>query len=72
MSGNSVDPDQMLHSAASDQSLHSLLSTVFPNTESKYGSLIKMSPPEIILDQPLLGYTLFQKGEKNSLTVLPL
>ena len=29
---NSVDPDQMLHSAASDQGLHCLLRLVFPNT----------------------------------------
>ena len=29
---NSVDPDQMLHSAASDLGLHSLLRPVIPNT----------------------------------------
>ena len=34
---NSVDPDQTPHSAASDQRLHCLLRTVFPNTLNKCG-----------------------------------
>ena len=34
---NSVDPDQMLHSVASDLDLHNLLRSVSPNTKSKYG-----------------------------------
>ena len=30
---NSVDPDQMLHSAASDQGLHCLLKPVYMNSQ---------------------------------------
>ena len=36
---NSVDPDEMLHSAASHLGLHCLLRPVSPNTYGKYGSL---------------------------------
>ena len=35
---NSVDPDQMLHFAASDLGLHCLLRHVCPNTEGYYGN----------------------------------
>ena len=38
---NRVDPDQMLHSAASDLGLHCLLRPICPNTKSKYGNMIK-------------------------------
>ena len=34
---NSVDPDQMLHSAASDLGLHCLLRYVCPNIDCCYG-----------------------------------
>ena len=34
---NSVDPDQMPHSVASDQGLHCLFGPVCPNTKVKYG-----------------------------------
>ena len=37
---NSVDPDQMPHSAASDLGLYCLLWPVCPNTSSYYGSPI--------------------------------
>ena len=43
-SANSVDPDQMLHSAASDQSLHCLpliQQFLLPSTDSKTDSLIE-------------------------------
>ena len=35
---NSVDPDQMLHSAASDQGLHCLQRTIYLNTKGCYGT----------------------------------
>ena len=44
----SVDPDQQ-RSAASDLGLHCSQRPVFPNTWSKYGSVIKSNPSEIIL-----------------------
>ena len=51
---NSVAPDQMPHSVASDLGLHCLLRPVFPTTSSKYSTLIKFNPPlEIIQDLPL-------------------
>ena len=34
---NSVDPDQMPHSVASDLGLHSLLRPVCPNSKGYYG-----------------------------------
>ena len=34
---NNVDPDEMLHSAASHLGLHCLLRPVFPNTYDRYG-----------------------------------
>ena len=34
---NSVDPDQMLHSAASDLGLHCLQRPICPSTEGNYG-----------------------------------
>ena len=37
---NSVDPDQILHSAASDQGLHCLLRTVCTNTSQKHAYMI--------------------------------
>ena len=36
---NSVDPDQMPHSVASDLGLHCLLRSVCPTTKDKYGDL---------------------------------
>ena len=39
---NSVDPDQMPNSAASDLSLHYSLRPVYPNIN--YGNLIKLNP----------------------------
>ena len=33
---NSVDPDQMLHSAASDQGLYCLLMPIYPSASSYY------------------------------------
>ena len=36
---NSVDPDQMLYSAASDLGLHCLQRPVCPNTKGYYGSM---------------------------------
>ena len=35
---NSVDPDQMLHSAASDLGLHCLQMSICPNTSGYYGT----------------------------------
>ena len=37
---DSVDPDQMLHSQASDLDLHYLLRFVGPNTSGKYGNVL--------------------------------
>ena len=37
---NSVDPDQMPHSVASDLGLHCLLRPVCPNTKDKYNSFL--------------------------------
>ena len=36
---NNVDPDQMPHSAVSDQGLHCLHRPICPNTEDYYGIL---------------------------------
>ena len=37
---NSVDPDQMPHSVASDQGLHCLLKPICPNISGKQGTCI--------------------------------
>ena len=37
---DSVDPDQMPHSAASDLGLHCLQRTSCPNTEGYYGTIV--------------------------------
>ena len=50
---NSVDPDKTPHSAA-DLCLHCLLKPGYPNTQSKYGNMIKSNPSKILLDQSLL------------------
>ena len=50
---NSVDPDQMLHSAASDVGLHCLQRPVCPNTEGYYGS----DNHNMFNLQPLVGLT---------------
>ena len=42
---NNVDPDQMSRSAVPDLGLYCLLRSVSLNTQSKYGNLIKSSPP---------------------------
>ena len=49
---NSVDPDQTPRSAASDLGLHCLLRSVFPNTQSKYGYLIKSTPHPRLRNHP--------------------
>ena len=54
---NSLDHDQMQHSAVSDLGLQCLPRHVFLNTESKHGNLIKWNPTphsDIILDLPLV------------------
>ena len=38
---NSVDPDQMPHSVASDLGLHCLLRPVYPNTKARYGNILE-------------------------------
>ena len=41
---NNVDPDEMLHSAASHLDLHCLLRLICPNIYSKNGKLTKQYP----------------------------
>ena len=38
--GNSIDPDQMKHSAASTQGLNYVLGPAYPNNNDNYGSSV--------------------------------
>ena len=48
---NNVDPDQMLHSAASDRVLHCLFRPIFPNTLGNYGRCIAKAHNAIVQEK---------------------
>ena len=64
---NSVDPDQMLHFAASDLGLHCLLMPTSQNTKGKYGK-IEMRNDAGLVYMSLL--TLFKSYRDNGKIIM--
>ena len=66
---NSVDPDEMPHSAASHPGLHCFLRPVYPNTYGKYGTCCSAHEALPEKESTLQGknllpwWTPFQKGD---------